>query len=334
MKIQNPHDKFFKETFSNIEIAKDFIVNYLPQDIIKIVDLDTLVLQKDSFINEKLKDKVRVRTYPAAQLYTGREEIQAIIKGEIQTAYVISSNMEPVHPCMELKNLPFLFPDIETLYKFFDGPMGQKIFSNVEKKGVSVLGTVSSGSAIISNNIRPLLKVEDFKGLKIRSYGPMGALALKALGAIPVVIASEETYTALQQGVIDGALTPGVVFLARKYYDIQKFVTNAGMMNATLIYLITNTEWWNNLPVDIKAGISEAISRLIKEQRSEIIVDDKKVFEQIKAKGCQVTFLTPAEETEWKKALQPVYTEYGPKIGIDLIKEAQKEIERITKEKR
>ncbi|MCX7885067.1 MAG: Rpn family recombination-promoting nuclease/putative transposase [Caloramator sp.] len=56
MKIQNPHDKFFKETFSNIEIAKDFIVNYLPQDIVKIIDLDTLVLQKDSFINEKLKE--------------------------------------------------------------------------------------------------------------------------------------------------------------------------------------------------------------------------------------------------------------------------------------
>lgn len=286
------------------------------------------------YISEKLKDKVRVRTYPAAQLYTGQEEIQAIMKGEIQMAYVISSNMEPVHPSMELKNLPFLFPDVETLYKFFDGPMGAKIFSNVEKKGIKMLGTVSSGSAVISNNKRPLIKVEDFKGLKIRSYGPMGAIALKALGAIPVVIASEETYTALQQGVIDGALTPGVVFLARKYYDIQKFVTNAGMMNATLIYLISNLSWWESLPKDIKNGISEAVDRLIKEQRAEIVVDDKKVFDQIKAKGCQVSFLTPADVNEWKKALQPVYTEYGPKIGLDLIQEAQKEIEKIIKERK
>jgi len=286
------------------------------------------------YITEKLKDKVRVRTYPAAQLYTGQEEIQAIIKGEIQMAYVISSNMEPVHPSMELKNLPFLFPDVETLYKFFDGPMGKKIFSNVEKKGITMLGTVSSGSAVISNNKRPLVKVDDFKGLKIRSYGPMGAIALKALGAIPVVIASEETYTALQQGVIDGALTPGVVFLARKYYDVQKFVTNAGMMNATLIYLIANTNWWNSISPDIRSAISEAISRLIKEQRAEIVVDDKKVFDQIKAKGCHITFLSSAEEMEWKKALQPVYTEYGPKIGLDLVQEAQKEIEKIIKEKK
>ena len=56
MKIQNPHDKFFKETFSKIEVARDFINNYLPQSIISIVDLDTLEPQKDSFINEELQE--------------------------------------------------------------------------------------------------------------------------------------------------------------------------------------------------------------------------------------------------------------------------------------
>ncbi|SHF12553.1 Rpn family recombination-promoting nuclease/putative transposase [Caloramator proteoclasticus] len=56
MKIQNPHDKFFKEVFSNIEVAKDFIINYVPKEIVEIIDLDTLSLQKDSFINEQLKE--------------------------------------------------------------------------------------------------------------------------------------------------------------------------------------------------------------------------------------------------------------------------------------
>lgn len=56
MKIQNPHDKFFKETFSNIAVAKDFINNYLPQSIINIIDINTLEPQKDSFINEELQE--------------------------------------------------------------------------------------------------------------------------------------------------------------------------------------------------------------------------------------------------------------------------------------
>ena len=56
MKIHNPHDKFFKETFSNVEVAKDFINNYLPQNIVDIIDVNTLEPQKDSFINEDLEE--------------------------------------------------------------------------------------------------------------------------------------------------------------------------------------------------------------------------------------------------------------------------------------
>ena len=52
MKIQNPHDKFFKETFGNLAVAKDFLRNYLPQNIMDIVDINSLEPQKDSFINE------------------------------------------------------------------------------------------------------------------------------------------------------------------------------------------------------------------------------------------------------------------------------------------
>jgi C4-dicarboxylate-binding protein DctP len=285
------------------------------------------------YAQEMLKDKVRVRAYPAAQLYTGQEETQAVIKGEIQMAYVIASSMDLLHPSMELWKLPYLFPDIETSYKIIDGPVGKKTFANIEAKGTTIVGSVSSGTAIVSNSKRPIRNVEDFKGLKMRSFGPMGATTLRGLGAMAVVTASEETYTALQTGVIDGATTPAGVFFARKYYDVQKFATNPGLMNATFGFLIANTAWWNGLPPDIKTGLSEVIRRLMKEQRAEILEDDKKVFNQIAAKGVQVITLTPAEEASWKKALQVVYQEFSPKIGADLVKEAQIEGERLSKAK-
>jgi predicted transposase/invertase (TIGR01784 family) len=56
MKIQNPHDRFFKETFGKVEVAKDFLNNYLPENIIKVIDVDTLEPQKDSFVNEELQE--------------------------------------------------------------------------------------------------------------------------------------------------------------------------------------------------------------------------------------------------------------------------------------
>jgi len=286
------------------------------------------------YSQEKLKDKIRVRTYPAAQLYTGQEEVQAVIKGEVQMAYVIGSSLELIDPSQELIKLPFLFPSIEMSYKVLEGPVGNKLFAKVDQKGVVALGMVSSGNVAISNNKRPIKSVEDCKGLKMRSFGRMGAATLKALGAMAIVTASEETYTALQQGVIDGMTTPGVVFLARKYYDVQKFVTDGGMLNATHVFLIANKAWWNSLPSDIRSGLSESIQRLVKEQRVEIEVENKKIFEQIAAKGCQVDYLSPAEQLVWRKALQPVYTEFGPKVGADLLNEAQKEIEALSKIKK
>lgn len=286
------------------------------------------------YATEILKDKVRIRTYPAAQLYTGQEEIQALMKGEIQMAYIIASSLDYLHPSMELTKLPYLAPDVETAYAYMDGSTGKKLFALMEPKNIHLLGVVSSGKVVLSNSKRPVRNVEDVRGLKMRSFGPMGAATLKALGAMAVVTPSEETYTALQQGVIDGATTPAGVFLARKYYDVQKYATNPGMLNATFAYFIANREWFRGLPKDVQSGLTAAANRLVKEQRKEIEEEDQEVFKQIAAKGCQVITLTPVEEAAWKKAIQPVYTEYGPKIGIDLIREAQAEVEKASKGKK
>ena len=282
------------------------------------------------YIQANLKDKVRVRTYPAAQLYTGQEEIQAVMKGEIQMAYVIGAALEPVDPSLELIKLPFIFPNIEVSYKVLEGPVGNKLFAKLAQRDLAVLGMVSSGEVLVSNSKRPLRTAEDFKGLKMRSYGPMGAATLKALGAIPIVTASEETYTALQQGVIEGTITPAVVFLARKYYSVQKFVSGAGMLNAVHVFLIVNKPWWEKLPSDVRAGINEAAARMVKEQRAEIIPEDQKTLQEIAAKGCQVHMLSQSEQAAFKKILRSVYTEFGPKIGSDLVRETQQEVERLS----
>lgn len=286
------------------------------------------------YIKDRLGDKVRVRTYPAAQLYSGQEEVQAIMKGEIQFAYVIGSVLEPLDPRVEIIKLPYLFTDFDTTYKVLDGPLGKRLFSSVEQKGVAILSLASSGDVAIHNSKHPIKTPDDFKGLKMRSYGPMGAATLKAMGAMAVVSVPEEMYTAFQQGMIDGGANPATVFYQRRLYDVQKYVTDAGMLNATLAPLIANKAWWDKLPADIRAGLSEAIQKLTKEQRADIEVDNKKLFEQIAAKGCQLYSLTKADEVAWKKALQPVYTEFAPKIGADLVKDIQQEVEKLSKGKK
>jgi len=283
------------------------------------------------YVQEELKDSVRVRTYPAAQLYTGQEEVQAIMKGQTQIAYVIGSSLDMVEPAMQMMNLPFVFPSQDISYQLMDGAMGKKLWGLVEKKGITFLGAVSSGTNVVFNSKRPIINAEDFKGLKLRAYGPMGASCMKGLGAMSVVTASEETYSALQQGVIDGGITPISVFIVRKYYEVSKYLTNPHMLNASYGYLIASKDWWDKLPSDIQVGIRKAAERLIKEQRKEMDEQVESYFKQAAEKGIQVHVQTPAEEAQWKRALQPVYTEFVPMIGPDLVKETQQAGEKLKK---
>ena len=286
------------------------------------------------YVKERLGDKVRVRTYPAAQLYGFMEDIQATIKGEVEIAYVIGSSLEPIDGTQELWKLPFLFPNVEVMYKVIDGPLGKKLFGRLDQKGLSVLGVVSSGNVLIHNSKHPIKGPDDFKGLKMRSFGPMGAATLKTLGAIAVVSVPEEMYTNFQTGILDGGANPNIVFLARKLYDVQKYATDAGMLNATLAVFLANKAWWEKLPADIRGGLSECIQRLVKEQRADVEVENETILKQLAAKGCQVYTLSPAEQAAWKKTLQPVYTEFVPKIGADLVKEVQQEVEKLSKTKK
>jgi C4-dicarboxylate-binding protein DctP len=283
------------------------------------------------YVQEELKDSVRVRTYPAAQLYTGQEETQAIMKGQTQIAYVIGSSLDQVEPAMQMMNLPYLFPTQDISYQLVDGAIGKKLWGLVEKKGITFLGAVSSGTNIVFNSKHPIINAEDFKGLKLRAYGPMGASCMKGLGAMSVVTASEETYSALQQGVIDGGITPISVFIARKYFEVSKYLTNPHMLNASYGYLIASKDWWDKLPSEIQAGLRKAAERLIKEQRKEMEQEVESYFQQASAKGIQIHVQTPAEEAQWKKALQPVYTEFVPMIGPDLVKETQQAGEKLKK---
>jgi C4-dicarboxylate-binding protein DctP len=111
-------------------------------------------------------------------------------------------------------------------------------------------------------------------------------------------------------------------------------VTGAGMMNATHAFLVVNKAWWEKLPSEVRTPLGTHMSRLEKEMRAEIEVDNKKVFQQIAAKGSQVYMMTPTDAAAFKKALQPVYHEFAPQIGAELVKEAQQEAEKMSKTKK
>lgn len=288
-------------------------------------------LKLGKMVNKELGDRVQMKVYTSAQLYRGKEEMEALIRGEIQMAFVIGSRLETIDPALQCFKLPYLFPNVDVAYKVLDGPLGKDLFKMLPPRNLQFLGIVHAGNVVFSNAKRPLLWPDDFKGLKIRSYGRMGKDTAAFLGATAVVTPSSETFSALQTGVIDGVMTPNSVYLLRKYNTIQKYVTDGGLVNFTNSVLLANLKFWNGLPPDIRTRLKAMVDGLIAEMRAEMKADNEAIFARIKASGNEVYRLTPEQVAAWKKALRPLHDKYGPEIGKDLIATLEREVARLSR---
>ena len=308
--------------------------------VIKISTVQLPAQQMGRFIIEfakkvnsdpELKDKVQVKAFTSAQLYSGKEELEAVSRGELEMAFVIGSKPEVLDPVFQIHNLPFFFPSLDVGFKVFDSEVGRRyLWSKFDKHNIRFLGISFSGTPVISNSKRQLLWPKDFRGLKLRSYGRMSKAQLEALGATAVVTASEETFSAIQQGVIDGGITPAAVYLKRKYYSIQKYVTDTGMMNLSSGILLASSSFWKELPVDVRSKLEAILANLIAEDRASMIAADESNFKSIESKGNEVHHLTAEQVEAWKKAMSGIYDEFGPEIGLEVIEKLRAEAKALS----
>jgi TRAP-type C4-dicarboxylate transport system substrate-binding protein len=279
---------------------------------------------------KELGDWVDFKAYDSAQLYSAAEELEAVSRGEIQMCFAIGGSMETISQKIQIVKLPWLFPNLGTAYRVLDeGETGKQIFAPVEQAGMSVLGLFSSGSATVANNKRPLKIPADFVGLKMRAPGKMDSLNINALGANAVVTPSEETYSAIQQGVVDGMSTPSTVFIPRRYYEVQKYVTNSDNMSMQIGYLVGNMAWFEGLPAEFRRGLQKAIDDTISQMRRDVEADDAKLYQRMTDEGCEVHVLTDEEKALWKQASETVYTAMEKDLGADLIQLARSEAEQL-----
>ena len=156
----------------------------------------------------------------------------------------------------------------------------------------------------------------DFKGLKMRIQSSKVLDAqMRALGAIPQVMAFSELYQALQSGVVDG--TEGVPsnFYTQKIYEVQKHTTISN--HGHLAYaVIVNKKFWDGLPADIRTALEGAMKDATTYANAIAATENAMALEKMRASGKTTIYtLTPAETNEWKKALMPVHKEMEARVG-------------------
>ncbi len=265
---------------------------------------------------ERTKGRVKVEVYPNSQLYKDKEELEALQLGSVQMLAPSLAKFGPLGVKeFEVFDLPFIFKDQAAFRAVTDGAVGTGLFQKLEPKGIQGLAFWDNGFHIMSAN-RPLHAVADFKGLKMRIQSSKVLDAqMRALGAIPQVMAFSELYQALQSGVVDG--TEGVPsnFYTQKIFEVQKHITLSN--HGHLAYaVIVNKKFWDGLPADVRGILEGAMKDATTYANAIAATENDQALEKIRASGKTTLYtLTPAETAEWKKALMPVHKEMEARVG-------------------
>ncbi len=275
---------------------------------------------------ERTNGRVHIEVYPNSQLYKDGEELEALQLGSVQMLAPSTSKFGPLGlPEFEVFDLPYIFPDRAVLRRVVDGEIGKNLLQRLETKGIVGLAYWDNGFKVMSAN-RPLHRVTDFRGLKMRIKSSKVLDAqMRALGALPQVMAFSEVYQALQTGVVDGTENTPPNLYTQKMYEVQKYValSNHGYDGYAVI---ANKKFWDALPADIRTTLEGAMHEATDYENHLSLQDNEESIAKVKASGkTNVYALTAEEQAAWRLALLPVHRQMEERIGKSLIEAVYRE---------
>lgn len=270
-------------------------------------------------VNERLGGRVRIDVFPAGQLMSDDDSLEALAFGEVQMIAISLSKFDRLTKQFQVFDLPFLFDGIEAVERFQNGPSGQKLLTNLEEKGFTGLGFWHNGMKQFGGP-HPFHKPSDAARLKFRiQESDVLQAQIMALGASPQKMSFGEVYQALQTGAIDAQENTWSNIYSQKFFEVQDGLTesNHGYLG---YFLAVNTDFWNELPADIRVELSG----IIKEVTDAVNLNASKINDEarqtlITTEGKVITVLTPEEIAAWRQTMRPVWDQFEDEIGVEMI---------------
>jgi C4-dicarboxylate-binding protein DctP len=272
--------------------------------------------------------KVKIEVYHNSSLYKDKEELEALQLGAVQMLAPSNSKFGPIGVReFEVYDLPFILPDKKAVRRVNDGKLGQRLLKLLEPKGMVGLAYWDNGFKLMSAN-KPLREPEDFKGLKFRiQSSKVLELQMRALGALPQIMAFSEVYQALQTGVVDGQENTPSNMYTQKMHEVQKFTTLSDHGYIGYV-VVVNKKFWEDLPGDVRTQLTKAMDEATKYSNDISEKENSEALADMKKSGkTEFITLTPAQKANWKKALQPVYEDAAKRVTKNLIDEFEKEVQ-------
>lgn len=275
--------------------------------------------------------KVKVEVYPNSTLYKDKEELEALQLGSVQMLAPSNSKFGPLGIReFEVFDLPYILPDLKTLRKVTEGPLGLRLLKLLDSKGITGLAYWDNGFKQMSAN-KKLVAPTDYQGVKFRIQSSRVLQAqFKALSSLPQVMAFGEVYQALQTGVVDGQENTWSNIYTQKMHEVQKYITetNHGYIGYVVI---VNKKFWDDLPADIRDQLAKAMKEATDFGNAQSQRENDDALAEIRKSGkSEIIKLTPEQDDAMRKAMEPVYRDAAARVGQPLIDEFQKEAKSAT----
>jgi C4-dicarboxylate-binding protein DctP len=275
---------------------------------------------------ERTKGRVKIEVYPNSTLYKDKEELEALQLGSVQMLAPSLAKFGPLGAKeFEVFDIPYMFPTEAFLERIETGPIGRKLMSRLESKGITGLAFWDNGFKVFSAN-KPINNPADLKGLKLRIQSSKVLEAqMRALDAIPQVMAFGDVYQALQTGVVDGTENPWSNMYTQKMHEVQKYAVDT--YHGYLGYaVIVNTKFWMGLPPDVRAALESSMRDATAFEHEIARKDNEDAMNAIDKSGrTKIIRLSTEQRAAWAKALLPVRSEVAGRVGQDVIDEIVKE---------
>lgn len=258
-------------------------------------------------IEERTQGRIKFTMFPASTLGQEKDTIEQTRFGVIDMNRINMAPLNNLIPETAVTGLPFVFRSVNHMRKVMDGTIGDEILKAFEAHGMVGLAFYDSGARSIYNSKRPVTKLEDLKGLKIRvQQSDLFIALINALGANATPMPFGEVYSGLQTGVIDGAENNWPSYESTRHFEVAKHysMTEHSM---TPEVLVMSKKTWDKIPAADQEIIRKAAKESVLKMRELWEAREKASEKLVTEKGAQIT---KVDKGPFITAMKPVYEKF------------------------
>jgi TRAP-type transport system periplasmic protein len=276
-----------------------------------------MVVRIAKIVSEKTQGRIEVQAYPAGQLGSSKDQIEAVALGTQQVVTEGAANFGQWVPSISVIEAPYAWRDAAHLAKVMNGPIGQDLGKQlVDKRGMRILGTTYYGVRQLTTTNKAVRTAADMKEFKLRVPENDVFLAMaKSWGAKPTPMTFGELYLALRQNVVDGQENPLPTIDSAKFFEVQKYLVLTGHILTPRLVVI-NDKFWQGLSAADQKVVSEAVAAGIAWNDQEILSREAVLVDKFKKAGMEV--ITPDVESFRKPVLETIPKMFEAKWGAGL----------------